>query len=89
NEIYQFLTGNPNVQLSPKQLGELINAIVEHCGKKGKTLKKFRVTRPRIVGGGPNMGNSFGAPWWSYSLLDFLLWLDSIQVQPKEDDHYA
>jgi len=87
NEVLQFLSGDPNAKLTPKQMNELIDAIVKQCGKKADKLK---ITRPPTGGGGGDGGGGGGGfggyPWWWYSMWNFVNWVNSITVSgPKQN----
>jgi len=67
NEVYQFLTGDSSVKLTPTQLNKLIDAIVKECGKKAGQLKITRppaspLILPSIT---PPDSGGFGGPFFS------------------------
>jgi hypothetical protein len=80
NEVYQFLSGNANARLTPKQINDLIDAIVKQCGpKKTGLLIIFRP--PATAGGGGGGGGSsisfgsgggWGWDWDEFDLLELL-----------------
>jgi RHS repeat-associated protein len=88
NEVYDVLTNDRSAKLTPKQLNELLNAVLNQCGDKAKQLT---VTRPRRVGGGSGeSGGGFGQfLWWLNTVNSFLDWIHSIQTGGPEADHYA
>jgi hypothetical protein len=90
DEVYKFLTKNPNARLTDKQIEELMTAVLRKCRDAGK---KIKVSPFYLQPGRRGVGYGLrGVPWWMYALGDFLNWLDSIQVPKKqkpEEDHLA
>jgi len=89
NEVYALLTG-ANARLSPKQLNELINAIIEKCGEKANDLQ---ITRPRTVGqGGGGILRDLRIFVVSFPVLDLFLSdgegtvTSSYELHPPDED---
>ena len=92
NEVYQFLTGNPNAKLTPEQYKGLLNAIYAACAKQGDAKK---LTRPRTVGagggGGFGGGGFGGSPFGNWDIFDLLELSEgtvtsTYKLEPPEED---
>jgi len=90
NEVYQLLSGNNHAHLTDRQMRNLLNAIVQGCGKnpnleiKGHTPGRGHGSGGgggTVGGGGGGGGGDFGGyPSWWYSLWAFVDWVNSIPV---------
>jgi RHS repeat-associated protein len=82
NEILQLLKKDPNAKLTTQQINDLLDSILEGCKNKNFELRVIRPTAMGEISGGGFYGfygrGFFGVPWWYYSMLEFLSWVDSI-----------
>jgi hypothetical protein len=89
NELYQFLKKDPNARLTNEQMNELIDAIIQECGKDANKLK---ITRPVLPPIGPiSAGDSAGFPSFGPGLGEwYYRWFWSLEPPPPpERDAFA
>ena len=92
NKVFQVMSGDPNANLTNKQINELVDLIKKECGKKYPDLEVHHVSEEG--GGGPVSGSGGGDliiySGQGISDMDLLWWLYNqwLDAQRREEDSH-